>query len=114
MRSYELYYSFTRTDIRYYVNVVTQPWYRKAIADVYFWYEMHIHKVPGFKKLLHWDSKRKFKKHGFPVLTICDNQSAKHHFLYNQDKKILATFEVDYDTYLRLGGPESTPKEVKA
>lgn len=114
MRSYDLFFTFTQTDIKYYVQVVQQPWYRVLIANVYFWYEMHIFKVPGFRTIEKWDANRKFKKHGFPVRTISDLQGERCYYLTKRDKEILTTYEVDRETYIRLGGSENTPAENEA
>lgn len=112
MRSYELYFQFNNysTEIRYFVNIYQQPWYRRLIARAYCWYDMRIIKMPGFKKLDSWHHTH-FGKGDWTFLSISVRQDLRCFELRRKDKVILATFEVDRETYLRLGGAENTPTE---
>lgn len=33
------------------VEVFEQPWWRFLIAALYHWYDMRVHKIPGFRRL---------------------------------------------------------------
>lgn len=102
MRGYDLTISFTKDNTKYLVEIYEQPFHRWMIARAYHWYDMHLYKVSGFRKFDSWYTKRTFK--GFPHLLISDKQNIKCAWLSRQDKEVKETFEVDKDTYVRLGG----------
>lgn len=106
MRNYELTLRFTsraEDGHQYLVEIYKQPLHRYLIAWVYHWYDMHIFKVPGFKKFDNWHH-RKFGKGNIFFIPISCRQDLKCAFLSRQDKVILAELEVDEATYVRLGG----------
>lgn len=105
MRSYELSLRFTSNpndDYKYLVRVYRQPFHRYLISRIYHWYDMHIHKVPGIKTFERWHAK-KFSK-DWNYVYFCDRRDVKCSFLSRQDKVILAEFEIDEATYVKMGG----------
>lgn len=64
---------------------------------------MRIWKMPGFRKFELWHHRR-FGKGDITFIPISNRHDIKCHFLDRRDKEVLAEFEVDEATYVRLGG----------
>lgn len=117
MRGYRL--GFVTSTVRrtpesrgYYVELFQQPRWNRLIGVIYHWYNMKVHKVPGFKvleKFLEWRSLRKLKPKT-PMewfknyLPLGVRQDLRGYELGEKNLVILARFDVDAETYQRLGG----------
>lgn len=106
VRSYGLLLRFTsraEDGHQYLVEIYNQPLHRYLIAKLYHWYDMRVFKLPGFRKFERWH-KQRFGKDDWTFDTISCRQDMKCFFLAHLDKEVLAEFEVDEATYVRLVG----------
>lgn len=93
-------YSSSRN--RFHVTLWTQPWYRRAVAAVYHWYDMRVFKVPGFRRLERWLEHR-HRGDDFYIPLSCQ-QDCRCHYLSERGKTELATFNIDEAMYDKLNG----------
>jgi hypothetical protein len=101
IRSYERFtrhYSDNR--VTYHVTLYRQPLHRWLAARVYRWYDMRVYKVPGFKLLENVKAWRWRNREWY--VPISAEQDCRCYHLEQLGRTVLATFDVDSDTYQRL------------
>jgi hypothetical protein len=77
----------------YHLDVWEQPLRRWLVAQIYHWYDMRIHKVPGFKLLerfLEW----RYKGDPMLYLPLGAEQDCKCFYLTEKGRTVLASFEI--------------------
>lgn len=82
----------------WYVEIYTQPTWRRLVHRVYHWYDMRIFKVPGFKRLERWLEDR---HKGDPELYVplsC-RQDIRCYELGVQGKKQAALIKITKERY---------------
>lgn len=84
-------------DIRYELEVYTQPTWRRAIAKFYHWYDMRVFKVPGFKVLEDW----LWSKHEdeFLYLPLGCQQDIRCYDLSVAGRKVVARVKITKEQY---------------
>lgn len=80
-----------------------QPWSRWLVFRVYHWYDMRIHKVPGFKLLENW-IKDHHKGDPLMYLPLSARQDLRCYDLMAKRRTILAEVPIERETYIKLGG----------
>jgi hypothetical protein len=85
---------------RYYVTLWRQPWHRVLIAKAYHWYDMRIFKVPGFKAIERWQTRRHQDDDFF--IPWSNEQDCRCDYLRHKQRKMLLTLEVTEEQYNNL------------
>jgi hypothetical protein len=100
---YTLATIYSRTSKRYQVEFWSQPWRHWIVANVYHWYDMHVFKVPGFRRLEKWLHDR----HGndpLEYIPLGCRQDLRCWHLTNKRRVQLVTLGITAEQYGRLGG----------
>lgn len=102
---FELYRAYSRDAVTHHVTLYRQARWRQAWAWIYHEYDMRIHKVPGVRLvdglIDTWRARRTPVESWLPVDARRDLRCWR---LSRAGRTDVITFDLDEDTYIRLGG----------
>ena len=101
MRGWTVVKVFSKDSITFKVEVWEQPWWRYALAACYHWYDMRVHKVPGFKALEDFQARRARAgrvEDDFFHFPLSARQDERCYSLSHRGRQVLASLPVDSDS----------------
>jgi hypothetical protein len=103
VRGYAPFFSTNRTRERaYHVELWEQPLHRWLAARVYHWYDMRVHRLPGYRLLERIKAWRYRNAEPLTYMPISAEQDCRCYDLSRRGRAVHAVFEIDEQTYRRL------------
>lgn len=98
----------TPKEIRYYVEIYTQPLWERLLYKAYHWYDMHIFKIPGMYKVERglfearsWLAERRGKE-SILIMPWFASQDCRCFALSQKKRVVLATLDLTEEQYVSL------------